>query len=159
VRGAARDVALPLTGLSVRLPGGWAEAHAPTFDIVERRHAGKPLVRLGLRTDVVRPMTVVGGKLVPRASPKGAADSCAFWSEGLRIAPTPDVHVIDRPAFVPRAWHAQAAFTAEPRHDRVTVCLDTTAGRWLATVEVLGAIRDPGLADVTPILQHIAEHP
>ncbi|HUQ07393.1 MAG TPA: CHAT domain-containing tetratricopeptide repeat protein [Kofleriaceae bacterium] len=159
VTSAARDVKLPLTGLSLRLPAGWAENHAPTFDIVERRHAGKPLVRIGLRTDIVRPMTVVRGKLVAKAYPKGAGDSCAFWAEGLRIAPTPDVHVVDRPAFVPRAWHAQAAFTAEPRHDRVTVCLDTTAGRWLATVEVLGAITDPGLADVTGILQHIAAHP
>jgi hypothetical protein len=141
------------------LPGGWKELHQPTIDLVSRMHVGKPALGIGVMTDVTRPLTNVNGKLVRAKYPKGAADSCKFWVDGLRISPSSDVQLVPRPAFVPKAWHAEAKVILTPRRDQLVLCLDTTDGRWLATIEHYGAWTDPDVAEATAILQSIAANP
>jgi hypothetical protein len=156
-----RVVKLPVTELSLELPPSWREDTAPGIDIVARVEPGKPLLRIGVKTDVIQPpMKLVNGKLVqPRPTKKGPADDCQFWADGLRINRDTNVDLITRPAFVPTSWHTSAALIRDPAGDNLSVCLDTKIGRWIAILQYSGTWTEPDLIDATTILRLIAASP
>ncbi len=155
---AARVVKLPTTGLELDLSPSWHEHLVNRIDVVARYEVGKPLLMIGVMTDVIPP-PLTFGKAKPAPRKKSVADSCAFWEDGVRIKNDPDEELVPRPAFAPHSWHARAKLVLDPEGDRYTVCRDTKDGRWLAIVQYKGAWTDAGLADATAILEQIAARP
>ena len=139
---AARVETLSTTGLAVEVPPAWKVSTASGFDVLTRRVPGKPTLAIGLRADP--PVHA------------GAGDTCAFWADRFRIAFDPANQLAARPASVAAPWHDHVVVDYEPGHDEVTLCLDTPAGRWFATVAYDGRWTDADFADIGPILARVA---